>query len=182
MKKLLCIIAAMTMVVAIQAQESEKSGESGGSRIGVGYQGVFYGGANDHMDAASIRWWMGDTMGLQGIIGQINTDSGIVEQNTLLLAVKGLVNIIENENSSFYVGPKVGIAWIDQTESGGKTVDTQQLVFGVFAGTEYFFQGLPEIGFNFDIGYDFAVGDDDVNNDNGNAYGINVTLGAHYYF
>ena len=178
MKKLLCIIAALAMVVAIQAEET--SSEPGD--LGVGYQGIFYGGGNARMDAASIRWHGNSPVGVQGLIGQLNTDTG-VEQNTLILAVKGLINLFERENSTFYVGPKVGIAWIDVTNPNGtKAVDSQQLLFGAFVGTEYFFQGLPEIGFNFEVGYDFAVGDDDVSGDNANAYGINVTLGANYYF
>jgi hypothetical protein len=179
MKKLLCIIAAMTMVVAIQAEGEEKSSEPGD--LGVGYQGIFYGGGNARMDAASIRWHGSSPVGVQGLIGQLNTDTG-AEQNTLVLAVKGLVNLIERENSTFYVGPKIGMAWISTTGGGGNDVDSTQILFGAFVGTEYFFQGLPEIGFNFDVGYDFVVGDDDVNGDNANAYGINVTLGAHYYF
>jgi hypothetical protein len=180
MKKLLCVIAAMTMVVAIQAEGEEKSSEPG--ELGVGYQGIFYGGGNSRMDAASIRW-KGSPVGVQGLIGQLNTDTG-VEQNTLILAAKGLVNLIERENSTFYVGPKIGMAWIDFTESDGtKKVDSTQLIFGAFVGTEYFFQGLPEIGFNFEVGYDFAVGEDNTGkDDNANAYGINVTLGANYYF
>ena len=178
MKKLLCIMAALTMVVVIQAEGKETSSEPGD--LGFGYQGIFYGN-NSRMDAASIRW-NGNPVVIQGLIGQMNTDVGI-EQDTFVLAVKCLYNLVERENSTFFVGGKGGVAWTDVTAPNGTSLqETSQLLIGVVAGTEYFFQGLPEIGFNFEVGYDFAFGDDDVSNDNANAYGINVTFGANYYF
>lgn len=178
MKKLLCIIAAMTMVGALHTVAEETSREPGD--LGFGYQGIFYGN-NQRVDAASIRWNL-SPMAIQGIIGQMNTDTG-TEQDTLVLAIKALYNVIERENSTFYVGGKGGLAWTEiKAPNGTMLQDTQQVLLGVVSGTEYFFQGLPEIGFNFEVGYDFAFGDDDATDGNAHAFGLNVTLGANYYF
>ncbi|MBS3756184.1 MAG: hypothetical protein KGY56_10855 [Desulfobacterales bacterium] len=60
--------------------------------------------------------------------------------------------------------------------------DLDLLKYGLLIGTEYSFQGLPELGFNWEVGYKFNTLDTDEYDLELDLNGISVSLGVHYYF
>lgn len=176
MKKVLCILAATAMVMGVQAAEEVKKTEPG--QLGVGYQGLFF--ANGlMMNALSVRW-SPEPLGGQVLVGRTTSKNNNNDNEASLLALQGKVfyTLIQRENSQFYAGGKFGLLFGESTNAGGNKTDGDGWVLGALVGTEWRFSELPEIGFNFEVGYDLATTDDpDVD-----LTGITVSLGAHYYF
>ena len=171
MKKVLCILAATAMVIGVQAAEDVKTDEVG--QLGVGYQGQFFSGANNvGLNALSIRW-SPEPIGGQLLIGRKTQEIGGADNSATTLEAKLFYSLIQRKQSQFYVGGKFGLLF-GETLAGA---DAEGTVFGALAGTEWRFSELPEIGFNFELGYDFAS--EDIVPD---STGIVVSLGAHYYF
>lgn len=92
--------------------------------------------------------------------------------------------LVQRAHSKFYAGGKIGYTMVSADLFGGDA-DVDGLTYGLLFGSEWSLDELPELGFNFDVGYDFRDwevdagpgGDVDLNLD-----GINVTFGVHYYF
>jgi hypothetical protein len=60
---------------------------------------------------------------------------------------------------------------------------------GLLIGSEWSFPGLPEVGFNFDVGYSWLIYDNKISNEGDdyryldlNLSGVSATFGIHYYF
>ncbi len=94
------------------------------------------------------------------------------------LGGKALYAPVIHENSQFYVGVGGGWGNIDGALSGFGSGDVDAWVVGPLFGAEYRFQGLPNLGFNWEVGYQFAnldAGEMDVD-----LNGISISLGVHY--
>lgn len=170
MKKLLCVALASLMVSAIvHAEETDKAV----GNLGVGYQGFFIGG--DLVNSLAVRY-APKPFGGQIEIGQMSMDAGAGTDTSLfMLKGKGYYNLIDRENSDFYVGASIAYLMLDQN---GAEVDGFSIA--PLMGVEYRFQGLPELGINFEVSYELvsldAAGTDvDFN-------GISVCTGINYYF
>ena len=101
-------------------------------------------------------------------------DYGHDDYDVFLLAGKLLYAPIVKENSEFYVGFEGGYGELDYEE------DLDIMFFGPLFGAEYRFQGLPELGFCWEVGYRFSEFDGD--DGDADMDGIAVSLGVHYYF
>lgn len=182
MKKLLCILMILAMGLTIQAAEKVDAG------LGFGYQGIYFGNL---INAASLRFAPGPVGG-QILFGTWNGDldtNGGPEADMRLWTLQGklLFTLIEKDYTDFYVGAKIGYSWADISVSGtSNEPDISDWTYGLLVGAEWFFAEIPEIGFNFEVAYDFndleydspAGGPDaDIGLD-----GVNVNLGLHYYF
>ena len=175
MKKVLCILAAMTMVVGIQAEDEVKTNKV--SPIGIGYQGQFFNGLS--LNALSVRWNPAP-LGGQVLFGRSTSDTNNSNAESTIITLQGKLfyTLIQRKNSQFYAGGKLGFLFGETTNNNGNKTDTNGLVLGALVGTEWRFEELPEIGFNFEVGYDFGNTDvPDVDTS-----GVIVSLGAHYYF
>ncbi|MEE9368461.1 MAG: hypothetical protein V3V05_06310 [Pontiella sp.] len=75
---------------------------------------------------------------------------------------KFFYSFIERDNSSFYGGIKLGVETYEEKFNGTKNADVTALVFGSLVGAEWFFSKLPELGCNFEVGYDISSYEDDV--------------------
>jgi hypothetical protein len=171
MKKLVAALVLASSMVAFA--QSEQASDSSGD-FGIGYQGIFLG---NFFNGVSLRYAPDETP----IIGQLTYAryAGDIE------GMDGSINMFqgrlayvltEREYSKFYVGAKLGYMWIDIEED--KLVDG--FTYGPMFGTEFRFAEIPELGFNFDVGYDFNTLD--VDGLDVDVSGINVTFGCHYYF
>jgi hypothetical protein len=176
MKKLLCILAGMAMVVGVQAAEEVKTDDVGS--LGVGYQGQFFDGIA--LNALSVRWNPAP-LGGQVLIGRATSDNNNSPAESTLTTLQGKIfyTLIQRKQSQFYAGGKFGLLFGETTNNGGVKTDNDGVVLGALVGTEWRFSELPEIGFNFEVGYDFSNQDNSTDID---TTGIVVSLGAHYYF
>lgn len=171
MKKILCIVAVTAMAFAVQAEEATK--DDGVGSIGVGYQGLFLGnllnGVAVRGTPAPIGWQVEFTQGMLDVDGSSEVE---------LLVLKGKVYyaLVERENSKLYTGASVGY-WM--AEFSGADIDGFSIA--PLIGAEWNFTELQELGFNFEVSYEFNELEADGGGDLG-IYGINVSTGIVYYF
>jgi len=176
MKKILCILVVVTGGMAVYAKDvkEEKINEVG--RLGIGYQATMV----DRffpINQIAIRY-APKPFGGALIIGQASADAkdNSWGSNTHeLVQLKGFYSLISREHSNFYVGGSLGLDFYD---SHGN--DTISWGFGGLTGVEWYFSDLPEIGFNFELGYMFDFEDREGRDTYFN--GTYVSLGATYYF
>jgi hypothetical protein len=143
-----------------------------------------------------VRGWIGDRVGLEasGFYGRSSMEieeggEGKYETKGDLWTIeaKAMYAFIVRNYSKFYAGGKIGYGQID-TSGGYEGIDgTSFWTPGLFIGSEWSFPQLPEVGFNFDIGYSWLIYDNHVNDDpymyvNLNLSGISASFGIHYYF
>ncbi|MDY6881107.1 MAG: hypothetical protein V2J25_07965 [Desulfatiglans sp.] len=160
-----------------------------GNNIGLGYQNMV---AGELLQGISLRGWV-DKIMWEGTIFYGDAEVEIENQSLLdadmwLLEAKGAYSLIQKPNSDFYVGMSLayGTASVDLYE-GSMDVDIDVLAFGPMFGVEYRFQGIPELGFNFETGYKFTdmdleEADIDTDDIEISLNGVYVVVGLHYYF
>lgn len=173
-------IAVFSLVFCGSVFAAELSG-----KIGLGYQGMISG--DEYFNGVSARGWITQEVGLEGnfFYGGIDADydcgdyyGDFVSSGDLDLyafEAKLMFAPVVKANSRFYLGVNVGYGYLDYD------IDDEDIwMCGAFIGSEWNFQEIPELGFNFDVGYKYATYDDDcldVDID-----GIAATFGIHYYF
>jgi hypothetical protein len=179
MKKLLGLLTVVALATSVAtAEENSTATQNNVGKIGYGYQGIVTG---EFLQGLSARSWLKDSFGMEATIYHamvnIDVDDESVDGNIFMGELKFMHALKINNNSKFYAGLGAGYGSLWSSE-GDENID----VFWVrpLIGSEYFFQEFPELGFNFEVGYGYtgaAVSDVDVS-----LIGINVALGAHYYF
>ena len=88
-----------------------------------------------------------------------------------------LLYVIRSEqNMNVYAGGGLGIANIDWDQGDSDTAFSLSGILGV----EYFFSGLPNLGFSTELGIMFRDYDD--NDSVGSDADTLLTAGIHYYF
>ncbi|ACF11658.1 hypothetical protein Cpar_1255 [Chlorobaculum parvum NCIB 8327] len=185
MKKILSAVLLALLCGSGTSFASDKTDEGCNTKqFSLGYEGVF---AGDVLQGLSSRYWFNENLGgeLNLFYGRVGVDFDYSDTNAdlFLAELKMLYAPIVKENSRFYVGLEGGIGSI-----GGDTipddVDITVYTISPLIGTEFRFAEIPDVCFNWEVGYKFhrvnvdtEEGDVDVNID-----GTFVTLGAHYYF
>lgn len=178
MKKVLCIAVVALMAVSI-GYADETSDEPG--NIGIGYQGVLFEGYT--MNQISLRY-APEPIGGALVFGHMKRDhkDGGSDWEDWLLQAKGFYTLIDRQNSDFYVGGTLGWGYSEYKSGGSEEEDTTWLI-GALAGVEWNFTELPEVGFNFEFGYNVEfIEEDDGSSEDSIFKGTYVSLGAHYYF
>ncbi|MEI7824319.1 MAG: hypothetical protein WCI01_03395 [Chlorobiaceae bacterium] len=182
MKKTVGLVA-----LALALGAGTASAAPNAEKFGLGYQGVF---AGNFLQGVSGRYWFSDT-----IAGEVNLFYGTVGVNdvtpggdhlgdadALLGAVKVMYAPVVKANSRFYVGLEGGLGSVGLNVFGDEVLPNSSVwtVEPLF-GAEFFLSEIPELGFNFEVGYKFHhlnFNDSvDLNID-----GTTVAVGAHYYF
>jgi hypothetical protein len=189
------IVALILLISAGSVFAADDAGKNFiANKVGVGYQGMV---AGSFLNGLSVRGWIGDRVGLEGSVFYGKADAEIeeygekmdmVKADLWMIEAKAMYAVVARSYSKFYVGGKLGYGQINMTEEGYKALDGASVFTpGVFIGSEWSFPQLPEVGFNFDIGYSWLLFGTKVNEDpyvymNLNMSGINATFGIHYYF
>jgi len=175
MKENKSILIIMATAVLLFILSGSVLAEEKHYKTGVGYQGMI---SAEFLNGISARTWIDDNFGLEGnfFCGSVDVDApGLsFDADLFALEAKAMYAPIVRQNSKFYFGVNLGWEYIDLDEN------EDIWTMGIFLGSEWNFQGIPELGFNFDIGYRYATYDDDyfeVDLD-----GIAATFGIHYYF
>ena len=165
------------------------------NKVGVGYQGMV---ARDFLNGISVRGWIGDRIGLEGsgLYGRVSGDfesfvNGEVKADLWLVEAKAMYALMVRDYSKFYAGGKLGYGRLGFTQanlpSSIKIDGTSVWTPGLFVGAEWSFPQIPEVGFNFDVGYSWFLYENKVSDDpyvylNLNLSGVSTTFGIHYYF
>ncbi len=167
--RLAYVVTVLCLLAAPNAMAKDLS-----QRIGAGFNSQI--GLSNRLDAASVRYWFNRDMGVQGDVAFFNfsPDHGS-SQTSFGIGGKFLYNVIKETNMNLYAGGGIYAF----TEPG--LVDTEGgfSVSGL-SGIEFFFQGLPNLGFNLelDLGLKYL-------NQYGTAFGLqadSINAGFHYYF
>ncbi|MCL4558489.1 MAG: hypothetical protein M1491_07660 [Deltaproteobacteria bacterium] len=170
--KLVYAVTITSMLIAPNAMAKDLT-----QRLGVGFNSQM--GVTQRLDAASVRYWMDQDMAIQGDLAFLSlspiNDSG---QTALGIGGKFLYNLVEEENMSLYAGG--GIYVFDQPVDTSTGIRMKAgFSIGALGGMEFFFQGLPNLGFNVEI--DLGVKHLD---GYGTTFGISadsIDAGVHYY-
>jgi hypothetical protein len=159
-------------------------GAASAQEVSVGYQGLIGQGTN-YLNGLSVRGWT-DQIGYQGAIfyGQAGVDTPLGDVDADLWVLNGQVMYapIVKENSKFYVGLDLGYGGWEVDPSTSPSMDDNFWMVGPLLGAEYNLPGLPELGFNWEVSYEFLNVDVDDANTDIDLSGINVTAGVHYKF
>lgn len=189
MKKGICIAIAALMTLSLVHAE-EVANEPG--KFGIGYQSVFL-GEGMTMNQIALRW-APQPIGGALVIGQMGSYSEDdpktyeLTRSELTLQGKFFYSLIERQNSDFYIGGLLGLGYYEyEDKSGGSTYTDEETSFilGFLAGVEWRFSELPELGFNFELGYNLEFMNEESSGTtplDSVFSGTSVSLGATYYF
>lgn len=155
-------------------------------RIGVGFNSQIQAGlaAKGFADSitsqsVSVKYWINEAVGVQGLFGFSSYHRDSQGAFDILLGGKLLYNIIQEENMNFYFSGGLA-ALVLGIDSGKK--HKEELGVSIFPGVgfEWFFSGLPNLGFSTEVGLQLSFLDDyhEIGS-YGGAFGL---IGIHYYF
>ena len=154
-------------------------------RIGVGFDTqlatVFSGPGSTTTtttEALSAKYWFTSAIGIQALLGFNTWRLDKTLNYNLETGAKFLYNVVQEENLNFYLDAGAGVLIVGY----GKNGKNRDVGFTVLAGggLEWFFQGLPNLGFDAELGLQYnSVGEYARFGSYGGAFG---TFGVHYYF
>ncbi len=192
MKKLQ-VIGIMVALLVLGFAGCAQAAEIGKDwKVGVGFESMY---AGPLLNGLSVRAWTGP-LGMEADLLQgsakvkvngVGDDSESVETKANMWAgeLKAMYAFVQKKNSNFYAGANVNYASfkVDVDDGSGKG---SLWTFGPFIGSEFNLDAVPELGFNFEVGYMFNSGKAEIDDTDVDAkidmYGINVGIGVHYYF
>ena len=126
-------------------------------RVGIGYS------AFSPLSGWSMRYWLSEALAVNGVIGfHFETD-----RNEFLLGGRIIYKAKDEKNLNLYLGGEIGVD-LRQNRDDNFSI-------GPFAGAEYFFAGLPNLGFGAEIGAYYESADSTF----ATLFG---GLSIHYYF
>jgi hypothetical protein len=137
--------------------------------LGVGYNSQF---SPESVDSLSGKYWINNELAVQGLFGFSFSDA----YDNLDMGGKVYFKIKDEENLHVDAIAGVGFSRIDPDKGSAETGTW----VNVGVGLEYFFSGLPNLGFSTEVGLTFT----DYDNDNsfGTAADSFISAGIHYYF
>ena len=202
-----CLVAAVLMVALVAGPALAEGENYLANRVGVGYQGLL---SKDVLNGVSVRGWFGNNFGLEGnlFFGSVDADvdsrlagfKSNTEADLWFIEIKPLYAFIVKPNSRFYAGMKFGYGEADldvkvKDSDDGSTVakvkvDPDFWEIGALVGSEFSLPFMPEVAFNFDVGYNYMDTDSDVNVSGMGKIsdidldldGVFATWGIKYYF
>jgi hypothetical protein len=163
------LISIFVFVLALVLMTSSVMAKDLKGNLGVGFNSQF---SPHGVDSISGKYWIGDKLAVQGLIGFNYSDSR--DENDLGAKVYYKIKDEENLHADAFCG--LGFAHVNPDPGDAETAIW--LSFG--GGIEYFFSGLPNLGFSTEVGLTLMDYDDDT------SFGTNadsfIGAGIHYYF
>ncbi len=127
--------------------------------------------------AVAGRYWFSEDRGVQGTLYYQDDEQGNTELTSYAAGLKGIYAPIVRDNSKFLLSFEAGYASAELETPIGDDETDGWYVFPAM-GAEFMLNGLPELGFNFEVGYRYENSDDlDAQSE-----GITGTVGGVYYF
>jgi hypothetical protein len=162
------------------------------NQFGVGYQGIFPGNAG----GISARGWLKDKWGwdltLFHTTATAKLDGIEADTNAFVFDGRLMYAIVVRENSKFYIGGEFGYGNLDMKidiEYIGAQLESKIFIINPLIGSEFFFTDIPELGFNWEVGYKIISTDIETNvaevetaDIDLDIKGCGIILGVHYYF
>jgi hypothetical protein len=171
MKKFLLTFCAI-LLFALPASAKDTAG-----LWGVGFTKALS-PADSSLTSISVRYWLDKQLGLEGLFGYnlINRDED--DERAFNLGGRFLVKVVEEQNLHVYGGAGLALLY-NKNDSKGED-GKAGLGVDAFAGVEYFFQGLPNLGFSSEVGVGLASsGGTTAFGTNGGSF---LDFGIRYYF
>jgi len=137
--------------------------------LGIGFNSQF--GSRD-LDSISGKYWINNELAVQGLLGFSYSD----EYDELNMGGRVFFKIKDEEN--LHVDAIAGLGFTRFDPDQGNTDTATWINAGI--GIEYFFSGLPNLGFSTEVGLTFM--DDDDGTTFGTTADSFVGAGIHYYF
>lgn len=109
------------------------------NRLGVGYKNQF----SSDLPGLAMQYYPGADLGLSGVLG-VDTEK---DHSRFGMMAKIHRIVFHEENLHFYMGAGAGIVSLETSSSNQSGFE-----LGGFAGTEFFFSGLDNLGFSFEMG------------------------------
>lgn len=125
----------MLFTVATPAQAKDLT-----NRLGVGYANQF----STNVPSLAVRYFPDPKLSLGAELG-VDTEQG---NSNFGFAVNVHRIIFTEDNLNFYMGSSAGLI---STQSSSSTTQSG-FELSAFVGTEFFFAGLPNLGFSFEAG------------------------------
>jgi len=109
------------------------------NRLGIGYKNVF----STDLPGLAMQYYPGADLALSGVLG-VDT-----QKDSSKFGMMARVHrvIFHEENLHFYMGAGAGLISVEQSGSNQSGFE-----LAGFAGTEFFFAGLDNLGFSFEAG------------------------------
>lgn len=158
-------------------------------RISVGYNNqVNFGWVGDNSgiantfagsQAISTKYWLNEDLGFEGLFGYLTLKNEDIGGWAAKIAAKVLYNLNKEDNMNFYGGAGLGLL-PSRIDYGPEVERSTGFLAMVFLGTEFFLQGLPNLGFDVEFGLQYLTVDSFSQfGTYGGGFGI---LGIRYYF
>lgn len=115
-----------------------------GDRLGIGYKDQF----SNEVPGVAVQYYPSREFGLAAVLG-LDTQK---DASKFGLMLKAMRVVFEENNMNFYMGGGAGL--ISQELAAGQNESGFELIG--FAGAEFFFSGLENLGFSFETGVGIA--------------------------
>jgi len=187
MRKVLTTICLVCLIAFVASTAAAKDLTN---RIGVGYNNQlnfnFLGGQDASVTDAfiasqsiSAKYWFTENLGIEPMVGYYTAKNKEIGGWAAEIAAKVLYNLNKEENMNFYGGGGLGILPM-KIDYGPHTQSDTGFEAMAFLGVEFFFSGLPNLGFDVEFGLKYI----DVStfaqlSTYGGGFGV---LGIRYYF
>lgn len=160
-------IYALILILAVIASPVLAKDLKG--NLGIGFNSQF---SPQDVDSLSAKYWINNELAVQGLLGFNFSD----DSDDLDIGGKVYFKIKDEENLHLDGIAGIGFSRVDPDR--GSTETGTWVNVGV--GIEYFFSGLPNLGFSTEVGLTF--GDYDGDTSFGTSADSFVSAGIHYYF
>ena len=137
--------------------------------LGIGFNSQF---SPQDVDSLSAKYWINNELAVQGLLGFNYSDTS----DELDIGGKVYFKIKDEENLHVDAIAGLGFARVDPDKGSTETAKWLSVSIGI----EYFFNGLPNLGFSTEVGLTMTDYDDDTSfGTTGDSF---VGAGIHYYF
>jgi len=162
--KIICVFILILGVLASPVLAKDLKGD-----LGVGFNSQI---STEDVDALSVKYWINNELAVQGLFGFNFSDAS----DNLDIGGKVYFKIKDEEN--LHLDAIAGVGFFRVNPDKGNAETGTWINVGV--GLEYFFSGLPNLGFSTEVGVTFT--DYDGNNSFGTSADSFIGAGIHYYF
>ncbi len=159
-------------------------------RISLGYNNQasvgWIGGADSgltqqflYSNGISTKYWLNRDLGFEGVLGYYTAKNE--EVGGWAAQIMGKVHYVLNheDNMMFYTGGGLGLIPM-KVDYGREEENETGFLFNAFLGWEFFLQGLPNLGFDVEVGLQYVDVDTFASfGTYGGGFGL---LGIRYYF
>lgn len=151
MKKLVlaacCVIVTTGALFAAPRKATSAPQSTAKARTGVGFTTQF---SQIGATSLSLRSWISDSLGVEGALGFTSGDVN----SAVNLGAKVLAPLKKEQNLTLYGFGMLGFESISKIGTVSKS--ETDVTVGAGVGVEFFFQGLPNLGFGTEIGLSYG--------------------------